>query len=327
MRAMVLEKIKTPLKLADIPIPIPGPDEVLIKILACAVCRTDLHIYDGELTNAKLPLVLGHQIVGEIVELGEKVTNHAVGTRVGVPWVGFCCGHCPFCRAGRENLCDNIQYTGYQRDGGFAEYCVANAKFVFILPKTYSPVEAAPLLCGGLIGYRALRFCGEAKQLGLYGFGSAAHMILQVARYQDRKVYAFTRPGDKKAQDFAKELGASWAGSSEEASPELLDAAIIFASVGALVPKALAELQKGGSIVCAGIHMSDIPSFSYSLLWEERLIRSVANLTRRDGEEFLDLAFKIPIKAQVTVYPLEKVNDALNDLRQGNLIGTAVIAI
>ena len=327
MRAMLLEKAHTALRLAELPIPKPSKGELLIKVSACAVCRTDLHIMDGELSSPKLPLILGHQIVGEVVEKGEGVQRFNVGDRVGVPWLHSACQTCRFCLSGRENLCDHARYTGYQVNGGFAEYCLSEAAFTFAIPSAYTDIEAAPLLCGGLIGFRALRMTENAKRLGFYGFGASASLIAQVAVYQKREIYALTRKGDERTQQFALSLGAVWAGSSEQLPPKLLDAAIIFAPVGALVPAALSALDKGGIVVCAGIHMSDIPSFPYSLLWEERILRSVANLTRRDGEEFLALAPKIPIKTIVQTYPLEEANQALDDLRNGRLSGAAVMTL
>ncbi|KPJ51751.1 MAG: alcohol dehydrogenase [Planctomycetes bacterium DG_58] len=327
MRAMVLEAPGRPLREVDLPQPSAGPGQVLIRVHACGVCRTDLHVVDGDLTEPKLPLVPGHQIVGTVAGLGEGVTELSVGERVGVPWLGGSCGRCQYCTSGRENLCDAARYTGYQIDGGFAEMCAADVRFCFPIPDGYPDLQAAPLLCAGLIGYRALSMAGDGRRLGFYGFGAAAHILIQVARYRSREVYAFTRPGDSAAQEFARSLGALWAGSSEEPPPELLDAAIIFAPVGELVPLALRAVVKGGIVVCAGIHMSDIPSFPYSILWHERVIRSVANLTRRDGEEFLALAPKVPVKTEVTPYPLERANDALNDLRAGRFTGAAVVIV
>jgi len=327
MRALILEKAKQPLRLIDLPIPQPNPNQVLIRVHACALCRTDLHIVDGELTSPKLPLVLGHQIVGTVIALGENVKEIRAGDRIGVPWLGGSCGVCDYCLNGNENLCDKALYTGYQVDGGFAEYCIANAAFTFPIPADYSDFEAAPLLCGGLIGYRVLRFTREAKRIGFYGFGSSAHMLTQLVTYQKREVYAFTRPGDHPGQAFARSLGAVWAGGSDERPPVQIDATIIFAPLGSLVPVALQSLRKGGSVVCAGIHMSDIPAFSYDLLWGEREIKSVANLTRRDGVEFLALAPKVPIKTEVKVYPLEDINQAIEDLRVGRIQGTGVIQI
>jgi len=327
MRAMIRDKPGTLLLMTDIPEPYPGPGQVLIHVRACGVCRTDLHVVDGDLTEPKLPIIPGHQIVGDVVGTGEGVKQFSLGDRVGVPWLGGSCGHCRYCRSGRENLCDEARYTGYQIDGGFAELCVADEQFCFPIPKGYPDLQAAPLLCAGLIGYRAYGMTGDALRLGFYGFGAAAHILIQVARYQNREVYAFTRSGDDEGQAFARRLGAVWAGSSEEPPPELLDAAIIFAPVGSLVPAALRAVAKGGMVVCAGIYMSDIPSFPYSILWEERVIRSVANLTRQDGEEFLALAPKVPVRTEVHPYPLEKANDALNDLREGRFNGAAVIVI
>lgn len=327
MRAMVLEKVGDPLQLKTVPVPTPKKGELLIQVSACAVCRTDLHILDGELPSPKLPLILGHQIVGKVKEVGEGVKAFRIGDRVGVPWLGGCCAKCTFCFSGRENLCADAKYTGYLINGGFAEYCVADEKFCFSLPSLYTDLEAAPLLCAGMIGYRAYSFTGMGQKLGFYGFGAAAHLLIQVALHQGREVYAFTRPGDTKAQQAALALGAKWAGSSEELSPEPLDAAIIFASVGALIPLALKSVNKGGVVVCAGIHMSDIPSFPYRLLWEERSIRSVANLTRQDGKEFLALAAKKKLKVAAHPYPLERANEAIADLRTGKFSGSAVLML
>jgi propanol-preferring alcohol dehydrogenase len=327
MRAMVLERARTPLVMRDLPVPSPSAGEVQISVEACAVCRTDLHIVDGELTEPKLPLVMGHQIVGTVSDLGAGVTGLALGERVGVPWLGYTDGTCRYCLTGRENLCRAAQFTGYHRDGGYAEACVADARYVFRLPASYSALEAAPLLCGALIGYRAFRLAGDAPKLGLYGFGSAGHMIAQLAIHQGREIYAFTRAGDERGQAFARELGAVWAGSSEERPAVALDAAIIFAPVGGLVPAALAAVAPGGTVVCAGIHMSDIPQFPYKLLWEERVIRSVANLTRRDGDELLAAAPSAGIRPTVTTYALDQANAALSDLRAGRFEGTAVLAI
>jgi propanol-preferring alcohol dehydrogenase len=289
-----------------------------VQVHACAVCRTDLHVFDGELPDPKLPLVLGHQVVGTVV--GD-------GRRVGIPWLGWTCGECRYCRSDRENLCDRARFTGYQLDGGYAEYTVADERFCFALPDRYTDLEAAPLLCAGLIGYRSLRLTGDVERLGLYGFGSSAHIVAQVARHQGRRVFAFTRAGDEEGQEFARELGAVWAGASEEPPPEELDAAIIFAPVGALVPIALRALAKGGIVVCAGIHMSDVPSFPYELLWGERVVRSVANLTRRDGDEFLALAPQVPVRTEVEAYPLEQTNEALERVRSGRLRGAAVVQV
>lgn len=325
MRAMVLTEVKKPLELQNIPKPTPTSEQVLIKVSACGVCRTDLHIVDGELPHPKLPLVPGHQIVGIIEDVGDKVPSTKKGERVGVPWLGGSCGKCEYCTKGLENLCDEALYTGYQIDGGFAQYCVADSHFIFPIPHPYSDEQAAPLLCAGFIGYRALRMTGNVKRIGFYGFGASAHLMTQIVTHKGGEVYAFTRKGDTKGQEFAKSVGAIWAGDSEEDSPFPLDAAIIFAPVGNLVPQALRSVKKGGVVVCAGIHMSDIPSFPYELLWEERIIRSVANLTRKDGDEFLSLAPTIPIKTEVNLYPLEKTQEALEDLRHGRFSGAAVI--
>jgi propanol-preferring alcohol dehydrogenase len=330
MRAMLLERAGEPLKPAEIAVPRAGPGQILIKVAACGVCRTDLHVFDGELARPKLPLVLGHEIVGHVEALGEGVTDFAIGDRVGVPWLGFTDGTCLYCRAGEENLCDDPRFTGYQIDGGYAGYTVADARYVFKLPEIYGDAEAAPLLCAGLIGYRSLKLARQPlgsplSRLGVYGFGAAAHIVAQVARAQGADVYAFTRPGDLKAQDFAKELGAVWVGGSDELPPHALDAAIIFASVGALVPGALKAVRKGGVVVCGGIHMSDIPSFPYDILWEERVLRSVANLTRDDAREFLLLAPNVPVKTSVVPMPLSQANEALECLRKGDLTGAAVL--
>jgi propanol-preferring alcohol dehydrogenase len=325
MRAMVLDAPQRPLRLAAIAIPQPGPGQVLIQVRACAVCRTDLHVVDGELPDPKLPLVPGHEIVGTVAALGEGVDRFPLGARVGVPWLGWTCGVCEFCTTGRENLCPRARFTGYQIDGGYGAFTVADARFCFAIPDGYSEAEAAPLLCAGLIGYRALRMAGEARRLGLYGFGAAAHIIAQVACWQGRQVFAFTSPGDTAAQDFAREMGAVWACDSDRPPPDLLDAAIIFAPVGALVPAALRAVQRGGTVVCAGIHMSQIPSFPYDILWGERVVRSVANLTRQDAEDFLALAPKVPVRTRPFTYPLQQANDALNDLRAGRLQGAAVL--
>jgi propanol-preferring alcohol dehydrogenase len=315
---MLLDAPGNPLRPAEIPEPEPSPGELLLRVRACAVCRTDLHIVDGELTRPKLPLVLGHMIVADVV--GEE-------RRVGVPWLGWTDGECAYCVAGLENLCDRAQFTGYDRDGGFAEYAVADERFCFALPEDYPDLEVAPLLCSGLIGYRGLRFTGDAARLGLYGFGASAHIIVQVALHQGRRVFAFTRPGDTDGQAFARELGAEWAGGSDESPPEELDAAIIFAPVGALVPAALRAVRKAGVVVCAGIHMSDIPPFSYELLWGERVVRSVANLSRRDGEEFLALAPRVPVRTQIRPFALEKANEAIDHLRRGEVHGSAVLQL
>ncbi|HUB48293.1 MAG TPA: zinc-dependent alcohol dehydrogenase family protein [Acetobacteraceae bacterium] len=325
MRAMLMHAAHQPLQLTAMAIPSPGPGQVLIHVHACAVCRTDLHVVDGELTHPKLPLIPGHEIVGTIEALGTDAGQFRIGDRVGVPWLGFCCGVCDFCRAGRENLCEQARFTGYEIDGGYAEYTVADHRFCFPIPDGFDDRHAAPLLCAGLIGYRSLRMAGDARRLGLYGFGAAAHIIAQVARWQGRRVFAFTSPGDIDAQNFARELGAAWAGGSDQAPPELLDAAIIFAPVGPLVPAALRATERGSTVVCAGIHMSAIPTFPYDILWGERVVRSVANLTRRDGEEFLALAPKVPIQTRPQAYALEQANQALNDLRAGKLQGAAVL--
>jgi alcohol dehydrogenase, propanol-preferring len=327
MRAMVLQAAGAPLVLEERPVPEPGPGAVRVRVEACAVCRTDLHIVDGELTRPKLPLVLGHQIVGVVDALGDGVDDRAVGERVGIPWLGWTDGDCRFCLSGRENLCDHARFTGYDLDGGYAEATVADSRFCFSIPEGYASVEAAPLLCAGLIGYRALRLAGDGERLGLYGFGAAAHEVAQVARWQGRRIFAFTRPGDTAGQEFARSLGAEWAGGSDEAPPELLDAAIVFAPVGALVPTALRALDKGGVVVCAGIHMTDVPGFPYELLWEERSVRSVANLTRRDGEEFLAVAPQVPVQTHVETFALEDADEALARLRAGAITGAAVLAI
>jgi len=330
MQAMLFDRPGQPLRLAELPVPTPGPNQILIKVAACGVCRTDLHIFDGELPQPKLPLILGHEIVGHVTELGPGVEGVAVGDRVGVPWLGSTDGTCFYCRRGEENLCDDPRFTGYQIDGGYAEYTVADARYCFKLPAAYSDAQAAPLLCAGLIGYRALKLAseplgGKLSRLGIYGFGAAAHIVAQVARAQNCEVYAFTRPGDEAAQEFARSLDAVWAGGSDQTPPEKLGAAIIFAPVGALVPAALRAVRKGGVVVCGGIHMSDIPSFPYNILWEERVLRSVANLTRADAREFLALAPKIPIKTSVTPMKLDRANEALTRLRQGELTGAAVL--
>lgn len=327
MKAMLFKSAGKPLELQKVPAPEPSDGQLLIQVSACGICRTDLHILDGDLDKPNLPLIPGHQIVGTVRKIGKKVTGFQVGDKVGVPWLGKTCGSCEFCNSGRENLCDDGRFTGYHLNGGFAEYTVADARFCFSIPADYPDVQAAPLLCAGLIGYRSLRMTGGARKLGFYGFGSSAHILTQVAQYQDKKVYAFTRPGDERGQAFARGRGAVWAGGSDEFPPDKLDAAIIFAPVGPLVPQALKALKKGGRVVCAGIHMSDIPSFPYNILWEERSIRSVANLTRRDGTEFLELAPKIPIRSEVTTYPLAEANKALEDLREGNFDGSAVLRI
>jgi len=322
---MILEKAGEPLRLRDAAISKPGLGQVLVRVSACAVCRTDLHILDGELDRPKLPLVPGHEIVGRIEEMGPGCQRFHIGCRVGIPWLGWTCGVCEHCRAGRENLCAEARFTGYTIDGGYAEFTLADERFCFALPEDYDDVSCAPLLCAGLIGYRCLRKTGDARSIGLYGFGAAAHIIIQVARYEGRAIYGFTREGDAVAQDFARSLGAAWAGSSDESPPRPLDAAIIFAPIGALVPKALRALRKGGIVVCGGIHMSDIPSFPYRDLWEERTICSVANLTRRDGEEFFALAPEVPVHTHTETFPLEAANDALSRLRSGALSGAAVL--
>jgi alcohol dehydrogenase, propanol-preferring len=323
--AMVLVTAGQPLQRIERPIPAPGPDDVLLRVSACGVCRTDLHVVDGELPTTRLPLVPGHEIVGTVVERGSRVRRFATGDRVGVPWLGGTCGACPYCRSQRENLCDTPEFTGYTHDGGYAQHAVARAEFCFRLPDALDDVHAAPLLCAGLIGYRALRMAGDARRLGIYGFGAAAHLVAQVAVWQRREVYAFTRPQDTVGQAFARSLGCAWAGASEEVPPHPLDAALIFAPVGALVPAALAASVKGAVIVCAGIHMSDIPAFPYRLLWGERVVRSVANLTRADGEEFLDLAARIPLATHVEAYALDRANEALAAVREGRVNGAAVL--
>ena len=325
MRAMVLEKVGEPLQAVEMPVPVPAAGELLLKVLACGICRTDLHVVDGELTEPNLPLVPGHQIVGQVELMGQGVRGFALGDAVGVPWLGGTCGSCSYCIEGHENLCDKGVFTGYHKNGGFAEYCTADAGFCFSMPGGYPAVQAAPLLCAGLIGYRSLRMAGAGKQIGIYGFGAAAHIVTQVALWQGREVYAFTRVGDLAAQEFAKTMGATWIGSSLERPPVDLDAAIIFAPAGELVPAALKAVRKGGVVVCGGIHMSQIPAFSYDLLWGERSIVSVANLTRRDGEEFLFLAPQVPIRTEVEVFPLEQANQALEKLRSGNLRGAGVL--
>ena len=315
---MVLDRATAPLRQTELPQPEPGPGQLLVRVHACAVCRTDLHIVDGELPHPKLPLVLGHQIVGTVV--GDE-------RRVGIPWLGWTDGECRFCRSGRENLCDRARFTGYDLDGGYAEYTVVDERFCFPLPHDYSDLHAAPLLCAGLIGYRSLRLAGAGERLGLYGFGSSAHIVAQVARHEGRRIFVFTRPGDEAGQRFARELGAVWAGGSDETPPEELDAAIIFAPVGGLVPSALGVLAKGGTVVCAGIRMTDIPAFPYELLWGERVLRSVANLTRHDGEEFLALAPRVPVRTEVQTFPLEEANEALERLRRGDVRGAVVLDV
>lgn len=324
---MLLEAAHSPLVPRQVPVPEPRGDEMLIEVRCCGVCRTDLHVLDGELPGPKLPLVLGHQIVGTIVSMGPEVDGFVEGQRVGVPWLGRACGDCSYCNSGKENLCERALFTGYQLDGGYAQYVVAQAKFALPLPGSFSDLQAAPLLCAGLIGYRALVMSGDAECLGLYGFGSSAHIVAQVARHQGRRVFAFTRPGDLAAQDFARRLGAEWAGGSDEAPPCTLHSAIIFAPAGTLVPRALRAIRRGGSVVCAGIHMTDIPSFPYELLWGERNICSVANLTRRDGLDFLELAPRVPVRTEVRSYSLEQANAALDDLRHGRFSGAAVLNV
>ncbi len=325
MKAMVLVAQGQPLVMKELPIPQPGPDEVLVRVEACGVCRTDLHVVDGELPEPKLPLIPGHEIVGIVEELGANAGHLHVGQRVGVPWLGSTCGRCKYCLSGRENLCEAAEFTGYTRDGGYAEYCLSKALYTFPMVNRGPAVEAAPWLCAGLIGYRSFNFTRDAEKLGLYGFGAAAHIIIQVAVYEGKKVFAFTRPGDEEKQEFARSLGAVWAGGSDEMPPEPLDAAIIFAPVGKLVPAALKALDKGGMLVLAGIYMSEIPPMPYEILWWERTIQSVANLTRRDGIEFLSLAPKIPIVTEITIYDLEQANEALDDLRMGRIRGAAVL--
>jgi len=341
MRAMVLDEPKRPLELRDVPKPKPGRGQLLIRVSTCAVCRTDLHVVDGELPDPKLPLIPGHQIVGRIEEIGEvwkrpprpdtrgtkDAPTFAIGDRVGIPWLGWTDGDCSYCRSGRENLCDNARFTGYTLDGGYAEFTIADARYCFHLPERYGDVEVSPLLCAGLIGYRSYRKTGDARRLGIYGFGNAAHLIAQIAIYEGRELFAFTRPGDKATQQGAKELGAVWAGSSDEMPPEKLDAAIIFASVGQLVPVALRALAKGGIVVCGGIHMTDIPSFPYVDLWEERVITSVANLTRRDGDEFFEIAPRVPVRTNTETFALEQANTVLDLFRSGKLSATAVLNI
>jgi propanol-preferring alcohol dehydrogenase len=325
MLAMLLDEARRPLRAADVPVPEPGFGQVLVRVHACGVCRTDLHVVDGDLAHPKLPLVPGHEIVGTVHALGVGVEQFAIGQRVGVPWLGYTCGRCDYCRVGRENLCDAARFTGYDLDGGYAEYTVADAHYCFSLPASYSDAQAAPLLCAGLIGYRSLVMAGDARRLGIYGFGAAAHIIAQVAAWQGREVFAFTRPADAESQRFALDLGAKWAGDSTLAPPEPLDAALIFAPVGALVPAALRATVKGGTVVCAGIHMSEIPAFAYEILWGERSVRSVANLTRRDAEEFLALAPKVPVTTEVECLALSEANEALGRLAQGRVRGAAVL--
>jgi alcohol dehydrogenase, propanol-preferring len=327
MRAMVLDRSRTALRATDLPDPRPGAGQVLIRVRACGVCRTDLHVIDGELPDPKLPLIVGHQIVGTAIELGTGVEGVALGERVGVPWLGWTCGTCRFCTSARENLCERARFTGYHVDGGYAELAVADARFCFALPASYDDLEAAPLLCAGLIGYRALRLAGDAKRIGLYGFGASAHIVAQIARHQGRRVFAFTRTGDASGQAFARELGAAWAGGSDQVPPEPLDAAIIFAAAGELVPGALRAVERGGTVVCAGIHMSDIPAFPYEILWGERVVRSVANLTRADGRELLALAPAAGVRTRVQAFALEAAGEALAALRAGRIEGAAVLRV
>jgi len=327
MRAMVLEQPRQPMQLTDLPIPLPGPGQVQVKVHACGVCRTDLHVVDGELTQPVLPLVPGHQIVGRVTGLGPGVTQLRLGDRVGIPWLGWTCGRCSYCADGRENLCDGARFTGYQINGGFAEMTVADQRYCFPIPLGYPDLQAAPLLCAGLIGYRSLAMTGDARRLGFYGFGAAAHILTQVAGYQQREVYAFTRAGDSAGQQFALRMGAVWAGDTDAAPPAKLDAAIIFAPVGPLVPASLRAVKRGGVVVCAGIYMSDIPSFPYEILWEERVLRSVANLTRQDGLDFLALAPRVPVRTEVVPFELERANEALTALREGRFEGAAVIVV
>lgn len=324
---MILKQPGQRLEKIELPTPKPGPGEILIRIEACAVCRTDLHVIDGDLPHPKLPLILGHEIVGTVVEKGQGAERFSAGERVGIPWLGWTCGECRYCLSRRENLCDRARFTGYTLDGGYAEYTTADERFCFSIPESYGSAEAAPLLCAGLIGYRSLLKAGDAKRVGIYGFGAAAHLIAQVASYQGREVYAFTRPGDLKGQEFSRRLGAVWAGDSNVLPPAALDAAIIFAPSGELVPQALRSVAKGGTVVCGGIHMSDVPSFPYSNLWEERVLCSVANLTRRDGEEFLELAPRVPIRTRIARFPLAQANEVLERLRHGRIEGVAVLVM
>jgi len=327
MRAMVLDRPKQPLQLRDLPKPKPGMGRLLVRVSTCAVCRTDLHVVDGELPDPKLPLILGHQIVGWVEEIGEENSKFEIGNRVGIPWLGWTDGDCAYCQSGRENLCDNARFTGYTIDGGYAEFTVADPRFCFHLPERYNDVEVAPLLCAGLIGYRSYRKTGDARRLGIYGFGNAAHLIAQIALYEGRELFVFTRPGDNATQENAKQLGAVWAGGSDEMPPKKLDAGIIFASVGPLVPAALRALAKGGVVVCGGIHMTDIPSFPYADLWEERVITSVANLTRRDGDEIFEIAPRVPVQTRTETFALEEANIALDRFREAKLKGTAVLVV
>jgi alcohol dehydrogenase, propanol-preferring len=326
MLAMVMEAPRRPLVAKTLPIPVPSTQQVLVKVIACGVCRTDLHVVDGELSNPRLPLVPGHEIIGRVVRTGSEVTNLHPGDVVGIPWLGYTCGHCRYCRRDQENLCENALFTGYTLDGGYAEYTVAFAHFCFPLPPEYANASGAPLLCAGLIGYRSYCMTGQdVRHLGIYGFGAAAHILIQVALYHGQSVYAFTRDGDREAQDFARRLGATWAGDSSMPAPHLLDASIIFAPVGSLVPLALRSSDKGATVVCGGIHMSEIPAFTYDILWEERVVRSVANLTRRDGDEFLDLAPRVPVKTTTQTFPLRQANEAISALREGRIHGAAVL--
>jgi propanol-preferring alcohol dehydrogenase len=325
MHAMVLDEPGQALNMRCLPCPQPGPDQLLVKIAACAVCRTDLHVVDGELPKPKLPIIPGHEIVARVVSCGTNVPNFSIGERIGIPWLGWTCGQCRYCRSGHENLCESAKFTGYQIDGGYAEYTVADARYCFRIPDNYSDVEAAPLLCAGLIGYRALKMAGDAERIGIYGFGAAAHIVAQLLRYQGKKLFAFTRAGDTAAQDFAGRMGAMWVGGSDTIPPEELDAAIIFAPIGALVPAALRAIRPGGIVICGGIHMSDIPAFPYDILWREKRLVSVANLTRRDAEEFLALAQKVPIRVTTESLPLSQANTALTRLREGKLTGAAVL--
>jgi propanol-preferring alcohol dehydrogenase len=325
LKAMLLDRAGEKLRLADVPTPEPGAGQLLVEVRACGVCRTDLHVVDGDLTEPKLPIVPGHEIVGVVARLGEGVERFREGDRIGIPWLGYTCGRCRFCASGKENLCDAARFTGYQIDGGYAEYTVADARYCFPIHGPYDDAEAAPLLCAGLIGYRSLRMAGDGERLGIYGFGAAAHIVAQVARHQGRRVFAFTRAGDRRAQEFARDLGAEWTGSSDERPPEELDAAIIFAPVGPLIPAALQAVAKGGVVVAGGIHMSDIPSFPYRILWGERVVRSVANLTREDAEEFLELAPKVPVETAIQRFSLAEANLALAALREGRLRGAAVL--
>ncbi len=328
MRAMVLDKQDQPLRLVELPKPsLLGPDDILVAVNACGVCRTDLHVKDGDLQQPKLPLILGHEIVGIVVEKGDRVERLTLGQRVGVPWLGRTCGHCDYCMSGSENLCDAAEFTGYTLDGGYADFAIADQRYCFSLPDQYSNVEAAPLLCAGLIGYRALVAARDAKRIGIYGFGAAAHIITQVARWQGREVFAFTKPGDVNGQCFARKLGASWAGGSNETPPQIIDASILFAPVGSLIPQALKYTAKGGTVICAGIHMSTIPAFAYSLLWGERSVCSIANLTRRDGEEFFSIVPRARVKTEVEIFPLEAANEAIQRVREGKVRGAAVLEV